>query len=170
MDMSEEQSFRDFSVAFYGRPGVAHALLTLQDEHGLEVNLVLLCLFAAHRDYPPFGEEAFGAFGPIAGRWSREAVEPLRRARRGLKTMLPDEAAAMLREKVKALELEAELAMQDALEAALLERGTPGAAPAGARRTAFDNLQAYLADKGMALGANREKLFQLLLDQAFDQA
>lgn len=165
--MNETHRFRDFSSAYYDRPGVAHALLTLQDEHGLEVNLVLLCLFAASEGYPAFDEEAFGVFGRIAGRWSQEAVEPLRRARRGLKTMLPDEAAAELREKVKALELEAEFAMQDALEAALREQGEPEAAGAGGRGTALRNLQTCLADKGMALGATRERLFQLLLDAAF---
>lgn len=165
--MNEADRFRHFSSAFYGRPGVEHALLTLQDEHGLEVNLVLFCLFAAAQGYPAFDEEAFGVFGRIAGRWSQEAVSPLRRARRGLKTMLPDEAVADLREKVKALELEAEFAMQDALEAALREKGAPAGGAAGARGTALRNLQTYLADKGMALGATRERLFQLLLDAAF---
>ncbi len=165
--MKEANRFRTFSTAYYGRPGVEHALLTLQDEHGLEVNLVLLCLFAAAEGYPAFDEEAFATFGRIAGRWSQEAVEPLRRARRGLKTMLPDEAAAVLREKVKALELDAEFAMQDALEATLRAQAAPGSDPAGARGTALHNLQTYLADKGMALGATRERLFQLLLDAAF---
>lgn len=164
--MNDEKRFREFSLAFYRRPGVEHALLTLQDEHGLEVNLILLCLFAASEEYPPFDEEAFGPFGHIAARWSQAAVEPLRRARRGLKTMLPDERAAALREKVKALELEAEFAMQDALVAALRERGVPEPSGGFARTTAAHNLQAYLVNKGMALGATRERLFQLLLDNA----
>ena len=166
--MNEEQSFKSFSFAFYGRAGVEHALLTLQDEHGLEVNLILLCIYAAKRGYPPFDEEAFQPYVRIAGRWEQEAVEPLRRARRGLKTMLPDEAASSIRDKVKALELEAESAMEDALEAALNEKSAPGPVGAEARARAMHNLQTYLADKGMALGATRETLFQLLLDNAFN--
>ena len=36
-------SFWAFSLEFYARPGVAEACLALQDRHGLDVNILLLC-------------------------------------------------------------------------------------------------------------------------------
>ena len=43
--------FWDFSLAVYGRPGVAPACLALQQRHGADVNLLLFCAWfgAAHR-------------------------------------------------------------------------------------------------------------------------
>lgn len=43
-------SFWDFSTAFYAEPGVKEACLRLQDDFGADINLVLLCLWAAMDD------------------------------------------------------------------------------------------------------------------------
>ena len=40
------ESFWDFSLALYGRPGVAPALIGLQDRLGLDVNMLLYCCWA----------------------------------------------------------------------------------------------------------------------------
>jgi uncharacterized protein (TIGR02444 family) len=43
--MSEDEAFWCFSLAFYERPGVADALIALQDRDGFDVNLVLFALW-----------------------------------------------------------------------------------------------------------------------------
>ena len=39
--------FWTFSLRIYGQPGVPPACLTLQDEHGVDVNVLLFALYAA---------------------------------------------------------------------------------------------------------------------------
>ena len=44
---NDDGRFWAFSLEVYGRPGVAPACLALQDRHGLDVNLLLFCCWAA---------------------------------------------------------------------------------------------------------------------------
>ena len=44
---NDDGRFWAFSLDVYGRPGVAPACLALQDRHGLDVNLLLFCCWAA---------------------------------------------------------------------------------------------------------------------------
>ncbi|MEE8535925.1 MAG: TIGR02444 family protein, partial [Kiloniellales bacterium] len=121
--------FWDFSLAVYGRAGVGEACVALQDRHGLDVNLLLLCCWAATRGR---GLDATGLsrlVAAVAG-WQREVVRPLRGVRRWLKTQSADAAgpAGALRAAVKAQELEAERVEQFLLFEAM---GTAGAGKAG---------------------------------------
>jgi len=43
MALSPADRFWAFSLALYGKPGVAPALLGLQDRLGVDVNLLLFC-------------------------------------------------------------------------------------------------------------------------------
>ena len=43
--MSEDEAFWRFSLVFYERPGVADALIALQDRGGFDVNLILFALW-----------------------------------------------------------------------------------------------------------------------------
>ena len=97
--------FWDWAVAVYARPGVAEACLDLQDSHGQNVPLLL---WAAWR-----GGDVAAAVG-LARAWEDEVVAPLRGVRRRLKGRA---GAETLRERVKAVELEAERTLMLALEA-----------------------------------------------------
>ncbi len=115
----------EFSLALYGRPGVAEACLRLQDGLGLDVNLLLFACWAA--------TEGGGAPSPAGWRrlvdgtaaWRSRVVGPLRGVRRFLKDEAATPGAAALRERVKALELDAEHAQQLAI-AALAGPGDAG--------------------------------------------
>jgi uncharacterized protein (TIGR02444 family) len=160
MDEQVADAFWRFSVELYAKPGVEPALLTLQDVHGLEVNLVLFCLFAGisgHR----FDEAAIATMRERARIWGRGVVGPLRAARRGLKPLLPTHAAAgPLRAEVKRLELMAERAMQTALVDLLdgPDEGAAGRQLAGANLTAYIEAEGHMGETGM---------FGVLLDAAF---
>jgi uncharacterized protein (TIGR02444 family) len=110
------ESFWRFSLMVYARPGVAEALIGVQDRGGHNVNLILyglwlgLCeatrLDAAARDR---------ATAAIAG-LDRDIVAPLRRLRRALKDD-PDPDVRDLRRRVLALEIAAERRVQARLAA-----------------------------------------------------
>ena len=118
VDMSEK--FWDFSLRTYGTVGVPEACLVLQDQRGLDVNMLLFCCW--------FGLTR----GPIEARdldqvldfslsWATHVVRPLRQVRTWMKSeacldpRLPTEACMAYREKIKALELGGEKMQQEVL-------------------------------------------------------
>ncbi len=136
------EAFWNFSLAFYAVPGVEESCLALQDRHGADVNLVLLALWAASRGFL-FDTETIAAAERIARPWRETVTEPIRAARRALKEPpagFDGEAAAALRRRLQALEIEAERLQQMAIAES---REASGAhAPAEAAR---GNLALYEA-------------------------
>jgi uncharacterized protein (TIGR02444 family) len=77
-----DNPFWDYSIAIYGKPRVADACLFLQDRYGLDVNLLLFCLWlgASGRGY--LDEREIDACRMRTGDWRSRVVEPLRDIRR----------------------------------------------------------------------------------------
>ena len=105
--------FWDFSLAVYGARAVQHECLKLQDEFGLDVNLILLCAYLGAVHGVALTADDIAAACQEVQQWQKQIVRPLRAARRNLKTAaLADTedvtAAAQLRAQVKAAELESE--------------------------------------------------------------
>ena len=138
--------FWDFSLAVYGREGVATACLALQDRHGLDVNLALYCAWAGHRGRALSAVD-LARLTAVARSWQADVVAPLRAIRRHLKalTALPESAAEQLRTRVKEIELEAE-----AVEQRMLYEALPVADGRGAPAIAGGNMVAYLESLGIA--------------------
>ncbi len=107
--------FWDWAVAAYARPGVAELCLDLQDSHNQNVPLLLWAIWR--------GGDAAAALA-LARQWEDEVVGPLRQARRNLKPYGRFEA---LRERVKAVELEAERTLMAELERLAGAVADPGA-------------------------------------------
>lgn len=109
--------FWRFSLEFYRRPGVAEACLALQDEAGVDVNLLLFLLWQASLGRR-WSEWDVASLDGVVRPWREMAVLPLRAVRRALKTppAVPGAAQAeRFRDRVKAVELEAERLQQEAL-------------------------------------------------------
>ena len=107
-----------WAVAAYETPGVAGACLDLQDAQGQNVPLLLWAAWAAATGRPVDGETIEAACD-TARVWDETAVAPLRAVRRALKTRRPDmddDAREAVRTQVKAIELEAERHLLQALE------------------------------------------------------
>jgi len=139
-DTPDEAAFWTFSLTFYGRPGVAAACLALQDEHGLDVNIVLLCCWLGWSGRGRLDKASLAAADRSVAAWRREVIWPLRAVRRALKKR-PDAAAAALRRDVQTLELHAEREAQR-----LLLAGLGSASPAADRHAdAAANLALYFA-------------------------
>ena len=108
VDGAQEQAraLWSFSLATYDSPGVASACISLQDRHGLDVNLLLFCCWAGARGH----ELTKGRLNRLqegVADWQQEVVQPLRRVRRRLKAEASD-AAQDLRARLLDLEIESE--------------------------------------------------------------
>ena len=112
------EAFWRFSLTLYARPGVAEALIRLQDRAGRDVNLTLFALWAGavrgvRLDARALRQAEAAIDGLRAG-----IVEPLRGLRRHLKAD-PDPDFRDLRRRVLRLELAAERQVQQRLASSL---------------------------------------------------
>jgi uncharacterized protein (TIGR02444 family) len=104
-----------FAVSLYQRPGVAEDCLTLQDDCGANVCL-LLCGAWLERRLVDCTPERLAMLETAAAQWSAAVVEPLRSLRRQWRTDAQlDTQLARLREAVKGLELQAEKVLLERL-------------------------------------------------------
>ena len=113
----------EFSLSVYGKSGVPDACLTLQNSHGLDVNLVLFCLWLATDSRCLAGTEVKEAIA-LSDAWRQKMISPLRALRTEMKAWPSEESVSAfsrrtdfeeLRNKVKAVELEAEKWQQQML-------------------------------------------------------
>lgn len=107
-----------FSLAVYTRDGVAEHCLALQSRLGLDVNVLLLMLWAAGQwGDAPTAAQITDADSRINA-WRHEVVVPLRQLRTRLKSgpaPAPDAMTDVLRKEIKRLELDAERIQQEVL-------------------------------------------------------
>ncbi|NWG71446.1 MAG: TIGR02444 family protein [Parvularculaceae bacterium] len=153
-------SFWDWSLRAYSRPGASESLLKLQDEFGLNVNILLWCCWCAQAG-AAIPELGLRKAQDLVASWSHEVTEPLRAARRALKAP-PKQAdaagAEALRASVKRVELDAEKLEQAMLENLARDLTKNSEAP-DAASVARRSLARY-ADIS---GAARKKGFSTLL-------
>jgi len=150
--------FWNFSLAVYGAGAVQDECLNLQDQFGLDVNLVLLCAFlgAVHGVALTFDDIASAR--QEVQQWHEHVVRPLRATRRYLKTVeLHDAQEAMaamqLRAQVKAAELESER-----IEQMMLERWAEARLATWPHGKSSDAVTANLQTLLAAYGIGRERL------------
>jgi uncharacterized protein (TIGR02444 family) len=169
-------SLWDFAVAVYGRPGVQDACLALQDRLGVDVNMMMFCLWLAACDGIPSDPARF--LGPaleISRDWQTTVVAPLRACRQSLKqaaaggpgAAVDVQAIRALRDQVKKSELEAERLQILAL-AGLVERvenATPD--PHVRRQAAATNLDVYFSAAGVTLDPLGRSHVTRILEAAF---
>lgn len=104
-----------FALSTYARSAVEDACLRLQAQ-GADVCLVLCGLWLEQRGVAP-ETSRLQALRQIAGPWQAEVVEPLRQVRTQWRAMAQQDAElGALRERVKALELDAERLLLSRLE------------------------------------------------------
>jgi len=161
MDAAAE--FWRFSLAVYDRPGVAAALIGLQDRHGLDVNLLLYCCWAGAGNCL-LSMEHLAAVEAAAEPLQVNLVRPLRQIRRWLKSApeLDD-----LRRRIGDLEIDGEQLAQRAMAALAPPRR---AATEVEARQAAANLATYVARRGMATGAAETDALAILLSACFPGA
>ena len=163
-----ESAFWQFSLRFYRRAQVAPACITLQDELGVDVNVLFYLLYLAVNQRSLTAEEVRRIDASIRA-WRLTIVHPLRAIRRDLKSgITPVELAdsEALRSAIKRDELHAERLQQETLEREfpLSTTGTQAALQVAAAA----NLAAYSTainamNRNNASGGLPESVVQTLL-------
>jgi len=116
-DPSTETPLWRFSLDFYRRTGVSDACIALQDGCGADVNLLLFLLWLASDDRQVSVEDV-NMLDDNVRDWRNLSIVPIRDLRRKLKgvtTLVAPRRQEAFRNKVKAVELEAERLQQEAL-------------------------------------------------------
>jgi uncharacterized protein (TIGR02444 family) len=158
--------FWDFSLALYGKPGVAPALLGLQDRRGLDVNLLLYCCWKGETGHL-LSQADLAAARDATIVWQHEVIHPIRAVRRRLKAGFPpltSEPVEALRRRLGDIEIEAERVAQDAL--AELKTGSAVGGEGGAGMAAA-NLRNYFRMKEVPIGVAEENALLMILRGAF---
>lgn len=136
--------FWRFSLGFYRAPEVAEACIRLQDDAGVDVNLLFFLLWNASLKRRFSAADVAAADGKIAS-WRKSVVIPLRNIRRALKSptgLIEPAMCELFRTKVKGLELEAERLQQEALYD-FAQSATLGEQAASGKEAAHANIAAY---------------------------
>ena len=145
--------FWRFSLQFYRRPGVAEACIVLQEESGVDVNLLLFLLWHATQQRRLSAPDIAALEQKIAA-WREQTVIPLRAIRRALKTppaLVEAGTAEAFRTRIKAVELEAERLQQEAMYD-LVRAGLLGTEASSVAEAARANVTAYQGTCRAAFG------------------
>jgi uncharacterized protein (TIGR02444 family) len=100
-----------FALDVYARPGIADGCLSLQNEAGVDVMMLLVIAFAAARLRILLTFAEVGELDQACRPWREQIVWPLRAIRSGLKsgpTPAPSTDTEQFRSKIKTVELAAE--------------------------------------------------------------
>ena len=139
-------SFWDFSCAVYGGDGVEAECLALQDQFGVDVNLLLLCAFAGTQGATLTAEEIASARKTVEP-WQRNIVHSLRAARRAMKPVARQDAQD-LRTRLKEIEIESERIEQTMLQE-WIDANRPNWQRGEKRAAILANLQTLLRTYGI---------------------
>jgi uncharacterized protein (TIGR02444 family) len=135
--------FWRFSLHFYRQAGVAEACIALQDDCGVDVNLLLFLLWLA-ANKRQLSVDNIKELDQAVRSWRDLTIVPIREVRRKLKgapTLVEAGKQEAFRTKIKAIELDAERLQQEALYAR--SRSTPCGSEAHPPAAARANLAAY---------------------------
>jgi uncharacterized protein (TIGR02444 family) len=139
--------FWQFSLKFYAMPGVGPACIALQDEAGVDVNVLLFLLWNASLGRALDANDV-KELDATVGLWRDTTVIPLRGVRRALKSgpsIAAPEVTEAYRSRIKQVELEAERLQQEAMYAmAQSGRYEGGLAPLEAAKISVASYQELL--------------------------
>ena len=153
----------DFSLDVYARPGVAEACVALQDETGLDVNLLLFCIWCAAQGPGNLTPDDLRDALALTGGWQAEIIGPLRGVRRRAKTMPgPPLFLGAFHRDIAATELSAERVEQWMLYDSVSERSEHGLQDFAVLAAACANLVTYLRAAGVEPTLQRSRLSVLL--------
>jgi uncharacterized protein (TIGR02444 family) len=174
--------FWDYSLGIYAKSGVADACIALQDDFGLDVNILLACLwFSAQGPGRLESEQIRECVGRTRG-WQDKVVKLLRAARRYSKAQpaeLPESLRGEFRPRLQAVELDAEH-VEQLLIAGILQPvidGRDAKSVSGEDRIqrnpgadSVQNLLAYLALQGVSVEPRITERLRFIVLAAFPDA
>lgn len=120
----DDHPFWDFSLGIYGKDGVSAALIGFQDRHGMDVNMLFLCLWMGQSGRGVLEGAAFQRALQVSANWNPEIVCGLRALRIGLREgveLVPRELSDAVRQKILEIEIDCEHVEQLSLAAGIEE-------------------------------------------------
>lgn len=167
-----DHPFWDFSLEVYHREGVGAACLHLQESHGIDVNVMLFCLWLGASGRGVMSPAELGALQGAVDDWHRVVVRGLRAVRTALKTGFPDVPEKMresVRGEVQAAEIDSEH-LEQLLLAAAVDRpvADEGAGQEERAANGAANFDLYLDSLGLAFEPADTVQFAHILGQAFE--
>ena len=165
-----DHPFWDFSLEVYAKEGVADACLRLQDDLGIDVNMLLFCCWAGHSGDGELGMRFIADAAGAVGAWHDEIVRPLRRVRRRLKegfNGFDEERSRKLRRQIQSIEIDSEHIEQLFLGEAFVPGKDGDMTEAIRAGHAAANLAGYLAVSGVAGTAGHLRHMGTLLAASF---
>ncbi len=166
------ESFWDFSVRTYRTSGVPEACLSLQNDQGADVNMLLYCCWVGAA-VGPFDDELFSRASEYSARWAENVVIPLREARSWMKHTgctaepTPTEDCMQLREQVKSVEFAAEKIQQQVLESMVSVDRTRDERPKQIVEDVAANLMLYLKGLDIQPAIEVRKKLSVIVCAAF---
>jgi uncharacterized protein (TIGR02444 family) len=170
MSAASPIGFWPFSVNAFGQPEIERLCLALQDQHDLDVNLLLFCCWLGLQESAVLTAAQVQTLIDATDEWQAEIVKPLRAIRRRLKQQTggvsPQQSLALHRA-VAGIELESEQLEQTTI---LQQAITYETSSLPTEQQAVANLQCYSDTAGVnptdSLNAKLEKLVALLVAHA----
>lgn len=169
----QDHPFWDFSLSVYGKPGVSHACIAVQDRHIIDVNFLLLSLWHGHSGKGRISVAAMEKANALFLPWNQEIVCALRAIRERLKDGfdgIPEDHLKGMRESVLSLEIECEhiehLAMVEAIDA---DSVSPSTTDEGARlEDTISNFKRYFSLREVKAGEDDIADLLTILAAGFD--
>jgi len=168
----KSEGFWDFSVRTYRTDGVPEACLSLQNDYGADVNMLLYCSWVGGF-YGSFDDALFSKASGFADNWADEVVRPLRSARTWMKQSgwreepMSTEECMSLREEIKSVEFEAERLQQQVLETITSGRELRTDVTDAALDDVLANLHRYAEHSGIDIGDDVLQKFSVIIRAAF---
>ena len=158
-----DSPFWNFTLGVYGRPGVSQACIGLQDRQGLNVNMLIFCLWAGSHGHSLTAGELERLAAALTP-WDEAVVKPLREVRRWLKEqdLVPRDQAEPLGRAILGREIESE-----GLAQRLMEHSLPLAPGAADAKAAAANLRGYLELRAISASDSDRADLAVLLRGAF---
>lgn len=166
-----DHPFWDFSLEVYHREGVGAACLHLQARHGIDINVMLFCLWLGHSGRGVMTDDELSALRAATDQWHEVVVRGLRRIRTTLKEGFPgtpDKLRESLRGSIQAAEINSEH-LEQLLLAGAVDRpaGAEGAPMEDRAADGGRNFGRYLDALGITFEPADSVHFAHILGQAF---
>jgi uncharacterized protein (TIGR02444 family) len=166
--------FWDYSLALYSRPGVAEACLALQDQYGLDVNILLFCTWCGDEGPGRLQPEQISRCLSATREWQQRVIQPLRAVRRFCaqpSAVVDERLDGLVRDHLKqsaqGVELDAEH-IEQLILAGLVTESTRSPQPAAQRLAdAIANLHLYLGALQVDFSESVTGYLQEILRAAF---
>ena len=166
------EGFWDFSVRTYRMDGVPDACLSLQNDYGADVNMLLYCCWIGAYT-GQFDAELFAKASAFSTLWAEHVVVPLRFARTWMKHTgcdtepVPTDTCMQLRDEIKSVEFAAEKMQQQVLESLVSIDQSRTDTPEQILEGVIANLNLYVASVGIEVCDDVRQKFSLIIDAAF---